>query len=541
MSDSRPPAAAGSRCTATVPSTAPPIPLPPRCWSTATPSPGSAPSRPPPPSPTAPWTSSTCDGRAGGPGLRRFPRPPDRDRARAGRRSTCRLRRRWRELLDAVAGLAGRRDGPVLGHGWDETAVAGDRAPAAGELERAAGGREVYLSRVDVHSAAVVLPGHCAAGLAALEGWRRRPGRTARPTPPAAPRVRTCRRRRAPGYQRRALDEAAANGYVALAEMAAPQSGARGPATCWHAGRPTAMPRRRRSARTGASWSQTGGPGPCPGRASAAGCGLGGDLTIDGSIGSRTAPAARAYADAPANARHPVPLAAAATPRTRGLLGRRASRPVSTSSATPARRAARRPSNWPPTAWARPRCRAAAAPPRARRNGRRRGHRAAAQLRRDGQHAAALRRRLGRDRGAVCPAAGRRAAAGMNAVGTFLAAGVPVCLGSRQPRDSGQPLGRREGLPGTEHQRARISARAAFLAHTRAGWRAAGEPNPMAGQLAPGTPATFAVWEADELTVQTPDPRVSVLEHRCPRRHAAAAGAGRRGPRGACAPCATGA
>jgi predicted amidohydrolase YtcJ len=31
----------------------------------------------------------------------------------------------------------------------------------------------------------------------------------------------------------------------------------------------------------------------------------------------------------------------------------------------------------------------------------------------------------------------------------------------------------------------------------------------MEGQLAPGTPATFAVWDADELSIQTPDSRVS--------------------------------
>ncbi|MDQ0801159.1 putative amidohydrolase YtcJ [Arthrobacter sp. SLBN-112] len=58
-----------------------------------------------------------------------------------------------RALLDAVAGVKG--EGPVLGHGWDETAWADPTLPTAEELERAAGGRPVYLSRVDVHSALV--------------------------------------------------------------------------------------------------------------------------------------------------------------------------------------------------------------------------------------------------------------------------------------------------------------------------------------------------------------------------------------------------
>ncbi|MEO8284280.1 MAG: amidohydrolase, partial [Pseudarthrobacter sp.] len=54
----------------------------------------------------------------------------------------------------------------------------------------------------------------------------------------------------------------------------------------------------------------------------------------------------------------------------------------------------------------------------------------------------------------------------------------------------------------------RISARAAFLGHTRAGWRAARYHNPMAGQLVPGAPASFAVWDVEELMVQVADGRV---------------------------------
>ena len=60
-----------------------------------------------------------------------------------------------------------------------------------------------------------------------------------------------------------------------------------------------------------------------------------------------------------------------------------------------------------------------------------------------------------------------------------------------------------EATPGS-----RLSARAAFSAHTRGGWRAARIDE--TGELAPGTPATFAVWDlAGELVVQTPDERVS--------------------------------
>jgi predicted amidohydrolase YtcJ len=43
----------------------------------------------------------------------------------------------------------------------------------------------------------------------------------------------------------------------------------------------------------------------------------------------------------------------------------------------------------------------------------------------------------------------------------------------------------------------RMSARAAFAAHTRGGWRAV--HNDDHGVLVPGAPATFAVWDAGTL------------------------------------------
>jgi hypothetical protein len=52
----------------------------------------------------------------------------------------------------------------------------------------------------------------------------------------------------------------------------------------------------------------------------------------------------------------------------------------------------------------------------------------------------------------------------------------------------------------------RLSARAAFAAHTRGGWRAVGRDD--AGVLVPGAPASYAVWEVDELVVQAPDDRI---------------------------------
>jgi predicted amidohydrolase YtcJ len=44
-----------------------------------------------------------------------------------------------------------------------------------------------------------------------------------------------------------------------------------------------------------------------------------------------------------------------------------------------------------------------------------------------------------------------------------------------------------------------ISARAAFAAATRGGWRAAGAAHALMGSLVPGAPASYAVWDIGEL------------------------------------------
>lgn len=56
------------------------------------------------------------------------------------------------DARDRGDGGAGR-EGIVLGHGWDETRWPERRPPTRQELDRAAAGAAVYLTRVDVHSA----------------------------------------------------------------------------------------------------------------------------------------------------------------------------------------------------------------------------------------------------------------------------------------------------------------------------------------------------------------------------------------------------
>lgn len=100
-------------------------------------------------------------------------------------------------------------------------------------------------------------------------------------------------------------------------------------------------------------------------------------------------------------------------------------------------------------------------------------------------------------------------ATGMNNLSAMLSSGVPMVLGSDAPVTEVSGWAIVQAAMKMSDPAARISARAAFLAQTRSTYRAMGEMNPMAGQLVIGAPATFAVWSASELAVQTPDERIS--------------------------------
>src|SRR6185437_6216450 len=118
-------------------------------------------------------------------------------------------------VAEHAEGLPG--DAVVIGHGWDETAWADQTLPTAGQLDRAGGGRPVYLSRACVHSALVssaLLSG--AEGVAWFDpsGWLRRDAHhVAREA--AMSSIGPAQRRDA---QRAALRRAAALGIAAVHE-----------------------------------------------------------------------------------------------------------------------------------------------------------------------------------------------------------------------------------------------------------------------------------------------------------------------------------
>jgi predicted amidohydrolase YtcJ len=80
------------------------------------------------------------------------------------------------EMLERVAAAAGRiATGLVWGDGYDETAFASPELPTPAELAAAAGGRPVYLSRVDGHQGLATLDVLAAAGALEAVGCDRDP------------------------------------------------------------------------------------------------------------------------------------------------------------------------------------------------------------------------------------------------------------------------------------------------------------------------------------------------------------------------------
>jgi len=101
---------------------------------------------------------------------------------------------------------------------------------------------------------------------------------------------------------------------------------------------------------------------------------------------------------------------------------------------------------------------------------------------------------------------GRERAVGMNPFASMLAAGMTLALGSDSPVTPFAPWEAVRACVNHRTPEQRVSARSAFLAHTRGGWRAAGFDD--RGYLDLGLPATFAVWKVGDLVVQAPDDRI---------------------------------
>jgi predicted amidohydrolase YtcJ len=394
-------------------------------------------------------------------------------------------------------------NGLIWAHGWDESGWPVRTAPSTADVDRALGDRPAYLSRVDVHSAlASTGLRQRVPGLAEAVGYAAQGPLTAdahhRVRAAARDLLSSTARRHA---QRAALDLAAGNGIVAVHECAGPDIGGiedwadlRGTEHgveilgYWGEAVSTAEQARALVEQTGAR-------------------GLAGDLFVDGALGSRTAWLHQPYADAPgccgnayldADAVTAHLLACTEAGITAGfhVIGDAA---VDTVVAALERVAE------------------VFGTPAIARCGHRLEHLEmvgpdqAKQLGAWGVLASMqpnFDARWGGSNGMYAQRLGVDRASRLNQFALLASAGVPLAFGSDSPVTSMNPW---EWVrAATLHQTpgSAISARSAFLAATRGAWRAGGIRDGVTGTLAPGAPASYALWQVpggpDALDVTAP-------------------------------------
>ncbi|GEL93531.1 amidohydrolase [Cellulomonas composti] len=417
------------------------------------------------------------------------------------------------DALDAVrraaAGRPGdRREEPLLGFGWDEGDWPEGRPPSRTELDAAAGGAPVYLARADIHSAVVSSALAERAGLPALEGWRD-DGLVVRDAHHGArDAVRDLTPATRTRLYRAALEHAAARGVVSVHEHSAPGIDTR-------AGLVELL-------------ELTGEPGSAlphlvayrgevcvtvddareilaavPGLT-----GLGGDLNVDGSLGSRTAALRAPYSDASAGSgslylsaeritNHVTAASRAGLQSGFHVIGDRAMDEV--------------------LLGLRAACDVEGVPALAR-TGIRLEHAemvdapALATLLLLGVTLSvqpAFDAAWGGPDGMYSHRLGAGRAATLNPFADLAGAGVPLAFGSDAPVTPVDPWAGVRAAVEHHATEQRISARAAFRAATRGGWRLAGPEHWGTGDLRVGAPAHLAVWRADHLAVQAPDGRLS--------------------------------
>ncbi len=402
-----------------------------------------------------------------------------------------------RHCLELVAEYASAHPGQLIwGHGWDETTWPGDAPPSTQDIDQLLGARPVYLARVDVHSAqASSALRELVPGLTDATGFEPQLPLSAE----AHHRVRAeARRLLAPGQladaRRAALDSAAAEGIVAVHECAGPNIGGLDDWLAlrafehgveivgyWGESVSTAAQARALVEATGAR-------------------GLGGDLFVDGALGSRTAWLCEPYADLPADNRtwrgncyldtdaiteHLLACTDAGVTAGFHVIGDAAAGSVVAAFERVVDRF-----GTPAVA----RC----------------GHRLehlemvsaeqAAKLGAWGVMASVqpnFDALWGGDSGMYARRLGIERAAHLNPFALLASAGVPLAFGSDSPVTGTNPWLTLRAATHHQTQGSAISMRASFAAATRGAWRAGGIRDGVTGTLVPGAPASYAVWEIE--------------------------------------------
>lgn len=92
-------------------------------------------------------------------------------------------------------------------------------------------------------------------------------------------------------------------------------------------------------------------------------------------------------------------------------------------------------------------------------------------------------------------------AAQLNDFATLARIGVALSFSSDSPVTAIDPWATIRAAVHHHQPHSAISARGAFAASTRGGWRAGGVNDGLTGTLAVGAPASYAIWEVDDLVV----------------------------------------
>ncbi|MGW8746880.1 amidohydrolase [Streptomyces sp. NPDC055794] len=385
-------------------------------------------------------------------------------------------------------------DRVLLGHGWDAARWPDGVPPTRAELDRATGGRPLYLSRIDVHSAVVttalldLTPGRVARVDGPLTGDDHHAVRAA-----ALGAVTPAQRAAA---QRAALAHAASLGIGTVHECAGPEISSEDDFTGL-----LRLAAEEAGPRVIGYWAEQDVD-----KARELGAvGAAGDLFVDGSLGSHTACLHQPYADAAhtgtahldaaAVAAHVVACTEAGLQAGFHAIGdaavatvvegvRAAADKVGLARLRAARHRVEHAEMLTPETVA-----------------------AFAELGLTASVQPAFDALWGGEDGMYARRLGAERARTLNPFAALLRAGVPLAFGSDSPVTPLDPWGTVRAAAFHHTPEHRVSVRAAFTAHTRGGWRAVGRDD--AGVLVPGVPADYAVWRTGELVVQAPDDRVA--------------------------------
>jgi predicted amidohydrolase YtcJ len=396
------------------------------------------------------------------------------------------------ELLDRVAAFAKTGTGIILGHGFDESTWGNEQEPPSSvELDRAAGGRSVYISQASIHSALVtsdLLTLAAAAPGFDASGWVKRDAHHV---------VREAAFDRITGAQRDAAQDAALRTAASLGIASVHECG--GPGTSSPEDFTALL------AKSGKGLPEVYGFwGELMGAAKArslGAVGAGGDLYADGALGSRTAHVRDSYVDGERGCGHGYVTAEQVAEhlldchehKMQGGFHAIGDAAIATIVEGFAMAAAKI------------------------------GVDALRSARHRVEHAEIMDRQLikgfveygifasmqpafdrlwGGEHQMYAQRLGVERSLASNPMGQMSTTGVALAFGSDSPVTPLDPWGSVRAAMWHFNPVQRMTAKGAFAAHTRGGWRSIHRDHE--GVLEPGAPATFAVWDAPVRTGTLP-------------------------------------